>query len=100
MLKDSKGDRRAFEASDLRYVLIELAGYGQQHGFSENVRRRMTDLGFEPYRYDPFTRDLELEPLGNERQIKVENILFLRGIEFVKRRVESGAAFTVGDWKI
>ena len=60
------GARRTLEKPDLRCVLMELAGYGKRYGFDENVlRQRMIDFGFQPYRYEPFTRNLTLESVEN-----------------------------------
>jgi FkbM family methyltransferase len=95
------GGCHILEASDLRCVLVELAGYGRQYGFDENaLRQRMVDLGFESYQYDPFTRCLKRDSVNGGNKRETENTLFIRDIKFVRQRVESAAAFTVRDWKI
>jgi FkbM family methyltransferase len=95
------GGRRIFQTSDLRCVLIELTGYGRRYDFDENaLRQRMVDLGFESYRYDPFTRCLKLDPVNGGNKRDTENTLFVRDIKFVRQRVESAPAFSVRGWKI
>ena len=95
------GARRTLEKPDLRCVLMELAGYGKRYGFDENVlRQRMIDFGFQPYRYEPFTRKLTLESAEKDHKKQTENTLFVRDIEYVRQRIKSAAAFTVRNWKI
>ena len=95
------GAHRILQKTDLRCVLMELAGYGKRYGFDEHVlRQRMADFDFECYRYDPFTRCLHLKSLEENKNEETENTLFVRDVEFVRTRVESAPAFTVRGWTI
>jgi len=95
------GAPRTLENPSLRCILMELAGYGKRYGFDENVlRKRMIDFGFQPYRYEPFTRNLTLESVEKVQKKQTENTLFVRDIGYVRQRIKSAAAFTVRSWKI
>ena len=59
------GGRRIFETPDLRCVLMELAGYGRSTVLTKMFCAIIwLNLGFESYRYDPFTRCLKLDPVN------------------------------------
>jgi hypothetical protein len=60
----------------------------------------MIDFGFQPYRYEPFTRNLTLESVEKVQKKQTENTLFVRDIGYVRQRIKSAAAFTVRSWKI
>jgi FkbM family methyltransferase len=95
------GASRTLEKPDLRCVLMELAGYGNRYGFDENVlRQRMIGFGFQPCRYEPFTRNLTPESTETDQKKQSDNTLFIRDIEYVRRRIETAAIFRIRNWRI
>jgi FkbM family methyltransferase len=82
---------------DLRCVIIELNGNGARYGYDENViRDKMRNIGFEVFSYAPFERDLRQGIASGCSG----NTLFVRDVEFVKKRLREGPTFSINDWVI
>jgi len=95
------GGGSTLSRATLHCVLMELIGCGNRYAFNESaLKKSMADLGFLEFYYDPFTR--RLSPLSRhaKKQETIGNTLFVRGTEFVRQRLETASAFTVGRWKI
>ena len=77
----------------LRGLIMELNGSGERYGYSDAaVFSAITEAGFAPYRYEPFSR--RLEPLEGPNR-DGGNTLFLRDLAFVEGRVKGAAAVDV-----
>ena len=77
----------------LRGLILELNGSGERYGQSDAaVFSAITEAGFAPYRYEPFSR--RLEPLEGPNR-DGGNTLFLRDLPFVEGRVKGAAAVDV-----
>jgi len=67
----------------LKAIIIELNGSGYRYGFDENeIHKKLVDLKFKPFTYDPFTRSL----LGLEKFTN-HNTIYIRDYDFVRERV-------------
>ena len=78
-------------SSKLKGLVIELNGSGKRYGFSEKeIHRLLLSNGFNPYRYHPFTRNLErLDEPGNL------NTIYLRDIEWILERIRTARKYLV-----
>jgi FkbM family methyltransferase len=87
------GSRRLLGSPGLLAVIVELAGHGRDYGFDEaKVRQDLTEHGFRPCRYDPFSRALTVV---DESQSSVCVSLYVRNLDAVSRRLRSAKAFTI-----
>jgi FkbM family methyltransferase len=80
-----EGARATLANPSLHSVLIELNGSGARYGFDDDrIVRKLTDNGFVPYAYAPFTRELHQlrgkNPAGG-------NTLFLRNLDLIRQRI-------------
>jgi FkbM family methyltransferase len=78
-----EGGKQTLLKDSLKAIIIELNGSGARYGFDEgNIHGTLTQYGFKPYSYDPFTRNLKpLEHWGTH------NSIYIRDLEFVKERI-------------
>lgn len=73
----------------LKGIIIELNGSGYRYGFDENdVHRKLSALGFKPYRYEPFERKLTLLPT-----FTAFNTIYIRDLAFVRLRLKEAKGF-------
>lgn len=71
---------------ELRVIIMETNGLSDQYEFGQNyLHDKLLSLGFAPYSYDPFKRTLEKLATTNP-----QNTIYLRDIEFVKSRIQTG----------
>jgi len=77
----------------LKAIIIELNGAGKRYGYDEAlIHNKLCNYGFFPYDYDPFKRVLsKLETYGTH------NTIYLRDLEYVKRRLDSSDTIGIGD---
>lgn len=69
-------------------VLLELNGAGDRYGFSdESTNAKMIEHGFSPYGYEPFSRTLTPITVGESGSRKSLNVLYIRGVDFVRNRL-------------
>jgi FkbM family methyltransferase len=75
----------------LKAIIIELNGSGSRYMFDDAVvHAGLIELGFQPYRYDPFARNLtKLDSPGDF------NTIYLRDLPFIKDRLKSSKGFKV-----
>lgn len=86
------GATALLESTELRVLIMELAGSGLHYGFDEQVlRARIQEHGFEACIYQPFERRLTRRLRGSA----LPNTIFLRDYEAVKARLENAPCFTV-----
>lgn len=85
------GMSQSLKSGNLNAIIIELNGSGGRYGFEEKlIHEKLLINNFRPYRYDPFARKLEL--IQNHGS---HNTIYIRDIEFVKRRVETAEKIKV-----
>lgn len=74
----------------LKAIIIEMMGLGEQYGFDESkIHQQLLDLGFRPYQYNPQKRTLTLQENSGDKNI------YIRDINFVKERITSANPFRV-----
>jgi len=81
------GGESTLQKQSLRAVLMELNGSGVRYGYEDDsLHATMIGYGFRAFSYDPFQRVLQQLSSRNEAS---GNTLYLRDIDFVRKRVES-----------
>ena len=81
----------SLKSKNLRAIVIELNGSGGRYGYDESkIHERLISLGFAPFSYQPFERNLIR--LGNHSN---ENTIYIRDLEFVIDRVKSSKKFKI-----
>jgi FkbM family methyltransferase len=79
-----KGMEETLANETLKAIIIELNGSGMRYGYDENeIHKKLVLNGFQPYLYDPFKREFTVSAGYGKF-----NTLYLRDIEFIKKRVE------------
>lgn len=82
----------------LHAVIMELNGSGERYGFDETrIQSMMGDHGFGTYAYDPFTRNLTNL---HGKNLESGNTLFIRDLEYVRRRLQGAPKVRVIDCEI
>lgn len=86
-----KGMNQTLKQPTLKAIIIELNGSGMRYGFNEeDIHQTLLSHGFEPYQYDPFTRELNLMPsFGNY------NTIYCRDITFIAGRLKTANSFKI-----
>lgn len=75
----------------LKAIIIELNGSGGRYGYDENaIHLKLLNHGFKNYSYDPFKRILN-DNIG----MKSDNTIYIRDIDYVKKRVKLAKHFRV-----
>lgn len=94
-----RGGSNTFISPSLLAVLIELNGSGSRYGFSEDdIRTGFADRGFSPYQYDPFSRSLN--PANSNEVNEYGNILYIKDLDAVQIRLNTGLPFEILGQKI
>jgi FkbM family methyltransferase len=87
-----KGAHNTLENKSLHSVIMELNGSGNRYNFKEeNILRTMSEYGFEPYMYEPFSRSVKL--LGEEKQ--PGNVIFIRDLDLVVDKLKYAPKISV-----
>lgn len=77
------GALKTLSKTSLKAIIVELNGSGKRYGFEEDkIHAIFLDFGFKPFSYDPRKRFLS-EALGNSGH----NTIYIRDVEFVKKRI-------------
>lgn len=77
------GALKTLANTSLKAIIVELNGSGRRYGFDEDkIHSLFLDFGFKPFSYDPRKRYLS-EALRNSGH----NTIYIRDIEFVKKRI-------------
>ena len=80
-----QGGKKTLADSRLKAVIMELIGSGERYGFDESeLVLEMVKNEFDPFSYDPFSRTLS--PL-NGKNSSTGNTIFIRDVDFVRRRL-------------
>lgn len=86
----------SLKKESLKAIIIELNGSGLRYNYNENeIHLKLLDLGFKPYTYEPFKRELCL--ISNKSRY---NTIYLRDFEFVTSRIKSAQFFKVLNFSI
>lgn len=87
------GADKVLSQPSLLAVIMELNGSGNRYCFDEQtLHQSMLDYGFKTYKYNPFLRDLESLRGKNHAS---GNILYLRNIEEVSRRLKHSEQYLI-----
>ncbi len=86
-----RGAQKTLKNESLKAIIIELNGLSNNYGFDDKaIHQTILDHGFSPYIYYPSLRSFEkLETFGNE------NTIYIRDIEFFKKRVLTSPRYRV-----
>ena len=86
-----QGMKKILQQKSLKAIIIELNGSGARYGYDENeIKKQITEAGFRPYSYDPFSRLLSL--METEGHF---NTIYLRDLPFVQERISSAQKISV-----
>jgi hypothetical protein len=78
------GATSTINENNLKAIIIELNGSGERYGYSEiKIHETLISVGFNPYFYDPFTRQITIMNTFGK-----SNTIYIRDIDFVKKRLE------------
>ena len=87
------GAHRVLSSEKLCAIIMEINGSGARYGYDDSsLHYIMEKYKFRPYRYDPFNK--HLRPIV-EGKSNLDNIIFLRNIDFIERRIKDSAKFVV-----
>jgi FkbM family methyltransferase len=80
----------------LKALIVELNGSGERYGYDDDdVHKKIIDSGFSSFEYDPFSRVLSpIRTYGNQ------NTIYIRDIDFVKKRISEARKININDFKI
>lgn len=88
-----RGGRRVLGGESPRAVIMELNGSGAQFGFNEcTLHEVMMEMGYAPFVYAPFERELTLLSGKNQNS---GNTLYVRDKKFFAERLRSARSFDV-----
>lgn len=84
-----QGAKKTLQNESLKAIIIELNGSGKRYGYNEeDIHKELTELGFKPYEYMPFHRELiEVKRWGSA------NTIYIRDFQDVKNRVFNAITF-------
>ncbi len=93
-----QGASRFLEQAELQAIIIELNGSGQRYGFADqDIDQLLRQHGFRPYRYWPFSR--QLEALSHWRSDQ-HNTLYIRQAEALQPILAASSKIEVLNQKI
>lgn len=86
-----RGATNIMQATTLKAIIIELSDINKSIAYdNKGVHRELKELGFVPYTYDPFERNLlEADSLKNQ------NTLYIKNFEEVSKTVKDAKPFSV-----
>lgn len=75
----------------LKAIIIELNGSGYRYGFDEKqIHQELLDAGFQPYSYDPFSRQVQqLSTFGSN------NTIYMRDLDFIRMRLSDASKLKI-----
>lgn len=85
------GMEEALNNKHIEAIIIELNDLSKRYGYNdEQVHQRLIESGFSPYEYHPFERKL-----SQKESFGPHNTLYLRNLEFCKKRVKSAPLWSI-----
>jgi FkbM family methyltransferase len=89
-----QGARGLLADPALQAVILELNGSGNAYGFDdEAIHQGMLAQGFQPCRYEPFSRRLG----ARQERSNVGNTLYVRDLEAAAQRVASARSYRIAE---
>ncbi|HVW59089.1 MAG TPA: FkbM family methyltransferase [Puia sp.] len=86
-----RGGTQTLSSPVLKALIIELNGSGARYGYDDRqILELMSDHGFKPFQYDPFTR--KLKPIT---EFEHANVLYLKDLDWVTDRCEKARKFSI-----
>jgi len=80
-----KGANKTLKNPSLKALIVELNGSGRRYGFDDNdIHQKLIINGFNPFKYDPFSRSLFSVEVSHN-----QNIIYVRDLDFIKQRVRT-----------
>jgi len=77
-------------------LIIELCGNGQRYGFKEEkIVKKLKSWGFNPYSYDPFNRELQIE----DQISYTGNVIFVRDEDLILSRIKKAPIVEVNGFR-
>jgi len=93
-----KGGKRTLSNPELQSIIIELKGNALKYGSSdEEIHHILTEYGFVPVIYAPFSRELKQLPNFNT---KSSNTIYVRNIQNTEKIVRASRQYQVGKYRI
>ena len=88
------GGMRMLSSQSLKAIIIELNGSGKRYGKDEgDIHATLINLGFLQFIYNPFTRQLiSIKHWGKH------NTIYVRDLDYVRRRVEGARKYCVNSY--
>lgn len=84
-----KGATDTLSNEKLKAIIIEINGSGEKYGVTdEEVHKILMQYKFEPFAYDPYTRELKALDTFTDK-----NTIYIRDLAFVNMRVQEGPFF-------
>ena len=89
-----KGADITLKNHSLMALIVELNGSGRRYGFNDNdIHQKLIDNGFNPFKYDPFSRSLfSVEESHNQ------NIIYIRDVDFALQRVRAARKIKISNF--
>ncbi len=85
------GGSNTLKKESLKAIIIELNGTGKRYGHSDQeIHEILAGNGFSKYRYSPFERKLTPSP-----DLTESNAIYLRDVDFVRKKVEAAEPVTI-----
>jgi len=92
-LQALKGADRTLNSATLKVIIIELNGSGKNYNIEDDeISNFLVERGFSPYRYMPFTRNLNPVDKYDKNQF---NTIFLRDVDFINERIATAPQIKV-----
>lgn len=86
-----QGGAQVLGSPSLKALIIELNGCGGRYGYSdEHIHQLLSDYGFRPYHYDPFSRKF-----STASKVEDMNILYIRDLDWAISRCEYARKFNI-----
>lgn len=81
-----KGAAKTLQNPELRAIIVELNAGGWRFNVPDDmIHNYLSEFGFRPYSYNPFTREIRQE----QTYSKGLNTIYLRDIPFIKERIQN-----------
>ncbi len=78
-----QGAKSVLSNGQILAIIIEINGNGQAFGVSDSqIHEFLTNFGYFPVSYDPFTREVKVEPSFDGH----DNTIYIRDLELVRTR--------------
>jgi FkbM family methyltransferase len=88
------GASQTLAGNTLKAIIIELNGSGTRYNYNESaIHKKLYDLGFAPYAYNPVKRELLRQSDLNNSNF--DNCLYLRDSDFIAERIQKADKISI-----